>query len=155
LKINFRLAEIPDIDALIPLIRALYRHENLPFDDAAIRQALIPLIHNRELGEIWLIFQETSIIGYLVLTLGYSLEYRGRDAILDEVYIRDEFRGLGVGKRAIQFAEERCRSLGVQALHLEVERSNTRAQNFYRKTGFEDHDRYLMTRRITLPNNQK
>jgi ribosomal protein S18 acetylase RimI-like enzyme len=44
--------------------------------------------------------------------------------------------------------EEACRSLEVQALHLEVERANTKAQAFYHKVGFEDHDRYMLTKRI-------
>ena len=37
---------------------------------------------------------------------------------------------------------------GRQALHLEVERTNAAGQTLYRKFGFEDHDRYLMSRRI-------
>jgi len=37
---------------------------------------------------------------------------------------------------------------GRQALHLEVERTNAVGQTLYRKFGFEDHDRYLMSRRI-------
>jgi len=146
--IEFRLAENSDIDILIPFIQALHEHDNLPFDEAKTRQALIILIGNLDLGETWLIYYETNIAGYLVLTLGYSLEYHGRDAFIDEIYIRDEFRGLGIGKKSIQFAEERCRILGVQALHLEVERANVNAQKFYHKTGFEDHDRYLMTKWI-------
>jgi ribosomal protein S18 acetylase RimI-like enzyme len=36
----------------------------------------------------------------------------------------------------------------VTALHLEVERKNKAAQEFYRRIGFQDHDRYLMTRWI-------
>jgi ribosomal protein S18 acetylase RimI-like enzyme len=36
--------------------------------------------------------------------------------------------------------------LGVHTLHLEVERKNVRAHHLYRKMGFEDHDRYLMTK---------
>lgn len=147
--IEFRLAENSDVDILIPFIQALYKHDNLPFDEAKTRQALMFLIGNQNLGEAWLIFHETNIAGYLILTLGYSLEYYGRDAFIDEIYIRDEFRGLGIGKKAIQFAEERCRILGVQALHLEVEHANVNAQKVYRKTGFEDHDRYLMTKWIS------
>ncbi|HEX2680374.1 MAG TPA: hypothetical protein VHQ03_03690 [Candidatus Dormibacteraeota bacterium] len=38
--------------------------------------------------------------------------------------------------------------MGVHALHLEVTHANTGAQQLYRKFGFEDHDRYLMTKRI-------
>lgn len=81
-----------------------------------------------------------------VLCLGFSLEYKGRDAFVDEIYIRAAFRGQGLGKRALEFPEAECRALGVQALHLEVERANTNAQEVYRKHGFIDQDRYLMTK---------
>ena len=47
---------------------------------------------------------------------------------------------------AIRFVEDACRDLGVEALHLEVERGNTRAQTVYHKAGFADHDRYLLTK---------
>ena len=47
------------------------------------------------------------------------------------------------------FAETQCRAVGVRALHLEVERDNTNARALYRKVGFVDHDRYLMTKRIS------
>jgi len=36
--------------------------------------------------------------------------------------------------------------LGISAVHLEVDHTNTVAQALYRKAGFVDHDRYLMTR---------
>ena len=42
-------------------------------------------------------------VGYLVLTLGYSLEYGGRDAFIDEVYIRSSYRGRGIGTAALTF----------------------------------------------------
>jgi ribosomal protein S18 acetylase RimI-like enzyme len=86
-----------------------------------------------------------------VLTLGYSLEYHGRDAIIDELYIIEEYRGQGIGTRAIELAAKESRSLGIKALHLEVERKNTNAQHFYRKIGFEDHDRYLLTKWLKYP----
>ena len=46
------------------------------------------------------------------------------------------------------FVEGASRDLGVNALHLEVERTNVTGQSLYRKAGFEDHDRYLMTKWI-------
>jgi GNAT superfamily N-acetyltransferase len=54
-------------------------------------------------------------VGYLVVTLGYSLEYGGRDAFVDEVYIRSTHREKGIGTAALTFAEEQCRVLGVRA----------------------------------------
>ena len=46
------------------------------------------------------------------------------------------------------FLADVCRTEGIAALHLEVERANTIAQEVYRKQGFKDHDRYLLTKWI-------
>ncbi|HYP53210.1 MAG TPA: GNAT family N-acetyltransferase, partial [Pyrinomonadaceae bacterium] len=67
-----------------------------------------------------------------------------------EFYLREEARGRGAGRRALEFVEGECRALGVRALHLEVERVNTNAQNLYRRCGFKDHDRYLLTKRVDV-----
>jgi ribosomal protein S18 acetylase RimI-like enzyme len=89
-----------------------------------------------------------AVIGYVVLTLGYSLEYLGRDAFVDELYVRQTYRRQGVGTHAIEHVVRTCRELDVRALHLEVERHNAPAQALYRKVGFRDRDHYLMTRRL-------
>lgn len=47
---------------------------------------------------------------------------------------------------ALQRVEEVCRMEGIRALHLEVDRGNTRAQELYRRVGYRDHDRYLLTK---------
>jgi ribosomal protein S18 acetylase RimI-like enzyme len=36
--------------------------------------------------------------------------------------------------------------MGVHAVHLEVDRGNDPAFELYRRTGYEDHDRLLMTK---------
>jgi ribosomal protein S18 acetylase RimI-like enzyme len=46
----------------------------------------------------------------------------------------------------LRFLETACRALGISAVHLEVDHNTTSAQALYRKAGFVDHDRYLMTR---------
>jgi ribosomal protein S18 acetylase RimI-like enzyme len=105
------------------------------------------MMKDSSLGCLWLI-QAPRPIGYIVLTLGYSLEFQGRDAFIDEFYIRSSFRGQGYGSRVMALVEKEARSLGVHALHLEVERGNLVAQAFYRKAGYKDHSRYLMTKWI-------
>jgi hypothetical protein len=39
-------------------------------------------------------------VGCVVLTLGYSLELLGRDAFIDEFYLREVYRGRGWGRQA-------------------------------------------------------
>jgi GNAT superfamily N-acetyltransferase len=72
----------------------------------------------------------------------------GRDGLLDELFVTEDQRGRGLGTRALQFAADECRRLGLRALHLEVERQNLEAQRLYRAAGFVDHDRYLMSLRL-------
>jgi len=145
----FRLTERPEIETVVWLMREYYAFDHLAFDENIARTAVENFLNNQSLGYVWLILYEGEVIGYLVLTLGYSLEYGGRDAFIDEVYIRDTYRGRGIGTKALAFAEEACHALGVRALHLEVERTNTNAYGVYRKAGFVDHERSLMTKRIS------
>jgi len=115
-------------------------------------KALANLIGRPDLGGVWLIGAAGGPVGYLVLTWGYSLEFGGRDAFLDELYLEAAWRGQGLGRQAMRFAEEACRANGVLALHLEVERENVKAQAFYDKTGFENRAHYfLMSKRLAQP----
>ncbi len=149
MKTTFKIAERADIETLLEFMREYYEFDHLSFDEQIARIASTKFVGDESLGRVWLISYEGEAIGYLILTLGYSLEYGGRDAFIDEVYIRESHRRRGIGQRALTFAEDACRSLGVRALHLEVERANTNAHGLYRKVGFVDHDRYLMTKRIS------
>jgi GNAT superfamily N-acetyltransferase len=149
METQFRLTTGADIDVLLGFMRQFYAIDNYPFEEHAARSALERLVGDASLGRVWLIDKAGEAIGYIVLVFGYSLEYRGRDAFVDELFLVENQRNQGLGSQAMQFILEACRDLDVQALHLEVERTNIAGQKLYRKFGFEDHDRYLLTRRIT------
>ena len=148
MEITFRVADKSDTEILLKFIGKYYEFDHHPFDDETLRTALAKILNDESLGRVWLIQEGRDAIGYIVLTFGYSLEFRGREAVLDEIYIQKSHRGQGLGKRAIQFLEEICPTLEIKVLHLEVERENTVAQSFYRKVGFADQDSYLMTKWI-------
>ena len=101
-----------------------------------------------DLGQAWVFFEEEIPVGYIVLTFGYSFEYHGRDSFIDELYIEPQYRRRGIGLRAMQFVEERARELGVNAIHLEVDQGNAAAAELYRRTGYDDQARFLMTKRL-------
>ena len=143
---SFKVADGRDADTLLFMMRGLYEHERIAFDEPTARAALAQLLADDSCGVAHLILLGGEVAGYLVLTFGFSLEFGGRDAFVDELFVKDEFRGHGAGKAALGFAAEVCRARGIRALHLEVERANEAAQGIYRKAGFVDHDRYLLTR---------
>jgi GNAT superfamily N-acetyltransferase len=148
MQIIFQPAAIPELELLVTFMRRFYESDRYPFDERIAIAALERILADTTLGQVWVITEKETHIGYIVLTLGYSLEYGGRDAFIDEFYIEASHRGRGIGTQAMEFVEEACLELGVNALHLEVERGNKAGQGLYRKQGYEDHDRYLMTKRI-------
>lgn len=146
LEITFKSADAGDVDLLAEFVREFYEFDGHGFDEGVARPALRQILSDHSLGRVWLIEVDGSAVGYVVLTLGFSLMYLGRDAFVDEIYVRENYRGRGVGRRGLEFVEGVCRELGVRALHLEVGRANANAQAVYRRAGFADHDSFLMTK---------
>lgn len=149
MQISFRAAKQTDIEWLLAAMSEFYAIDEYAFNETIARPALETFIDDARLGGLWLIESEGQAIGYVALTYGYSFEFHGRDAFVDELFIAAEHRGRGIGSQAMEFIEEQCRAAGVAALHLEVERANSAGLALYRKSGFKDHDRLLMTKWIS------
>jgi GNAT superfamily N-acetyltransferase len=145
-SIHHRIAEISDLAILIELVREFHKNEKLSFDENIDSDVLRHFLADESLGKAYLVQQEDEVLGYIILTLGYSLEYRGRDAFIDEFYIRPTHRGKGIGTQTLAFAEDACRELGVRSLHLEVDFENLDAQRLYDRVGYQRHNRFLMTK---------
>ena len=143
---SFRVADPSDADTLVGMMRDFNAHERIAFDEPEVRATLAQLFADDSYGLACLILLGGEVAGYVVITFGFSIEFRGRDALIDELFLKDEFRGRGLGSAALRHAEGVCRERGIRALHLEVERANTAAQSVYRRAGFVDHDRYLLTK---------
>jgi ribosomal protein S18 acetylase RimI-like enzyme len=149
-----RPATPADLERLRDLMAANYAESGYPFDPAAARDCFAAMLRDPALGRVWLVEAGGEVAGYAVLAFGYSLEYRGRDAFVDDLYVAPAQRGRGLGRAALEAVEAAARELGVRALHLEVERGNSAAQALYRRRGFRDNDRRLLTKRLGPPEAQ-
>ena len=145
---QFRAATPDDAPILLQMMQDYYAFDGHLFEESGARAALFGLLREPAYGAVWLILEETTPVGYAVLCYGYSLEYRGRDAFLDELYLIESHRRRGWGAHALVFIEEEARKAGVRSLHLEVVRRNTAANAFYQKQGYYDHDHYLMSKKL-------
>lgn len=147
-SLQFREATLPDEPALLPMMRRLAEQEpgGIKFDESAARAAFRQFLSLPAFGRVWLLFDGTALVGYIILTLGFSFEFHGHDAIIDELYIDPAHRRRGFGRQAVAFVEQKAREMGVRAVHLEVDRGNDPALELYRRTGYVDHARFLMTK---------
>lgn len=119
-----------------------------PFDRRPAHNAMKKIVANKHIGKVWLIQQSEDVVGYMVVTLSYRLEYRGFYAFLDELYVRADRRGGGIGSKAIQFLERACQQLGVNTLQLEVKQNNPKASALYKRVGFARQKRDVMSKTI-------
>jgi GNAT superfamily N-acetyltransferase len=144
--VTFLLLTAGGLDRVLAMMAQLYAQASSAFDAARARQATERLLAEPEFGGVWTIDMEGTPAGYLVLLLGYSLEFGGRFGLLDELFVEEAWRGSGIGTQALAFADAQCRARGWPALRLEVGRENQRAISLYRRAGFQMHDRCLMTK---------
>ena len=145
---SFRLADESDTVTLLKFMRAYYTFDGHRFDENKARVALTTLLGDRNLGRVWLVLDGDAPVGYVVIAFGYSLEWLGRDAFVDEFFLLEDHRGRGWGRRAMNFVEDAARSLNVRALHLEVLRQNTTALEVYRKLGFKERESTFLSKWI-------
>jgi len=107
-----------DEQYLLAMMRALAEQEPNPnphvFREALVSKSFHFLLDHPERGRVWALAVGHKLVGYIVLTLGFSFEYLGTDAFIDELYIDP-------------------------------------AAELYRRGGFEDHNRYLMTKWLQQP----
>lgn len=145
---EFRPWTLAQADVLLDMMSDFYAHFGYPFDAAGKHRVMEDLAAHPHYGEVWLIHLpgEESPVGYFVLGCGFSFEYGGRDAFLDELYLRPGYRGRGLGAATLEFVLARARALGIRCLHLEVERYNDAGQKLYRNYGFDDQDRLLLNK---------
>ena len=78
-----------------------------------------------------------TLAGYAIINKSFSTEVGGRIIWIEDIYVRPEFRGQGLGAAFFAFLEERfgedlCR------LRLEVDFDNDRAKALYERLGFSD-----------------
>jgi ribosomal protein S18 acetylase RimI-like enzyme len=145
-ELRFESATAASEAELLRLMHEFYLHERLPWDESRARAAVGALRADPALGRIWLFRLGAEAAGYLALTLCYSLEFAGRFALVDELYVREGLRGRGIGTRALQLAIAAAGELGVAAVRLEVDVANQRGMQLYRRLGFELQERHLMSR---------
>jgi len=146
-EVSYRAALSSDSDTLLQLMRALQQDDpwSVPFREEQVRETVNELLVNPSRGRVYLILEAEVAIGYLVLSFDFSLEYGGINAWIDEFFVRPDLRGQGIGSKTLEFAAQAAREHGARVLHLEVNRGN-RAIRLYRRHGFEDHDRYLLSK---------
>lgn len=146
-EITFDPVREADPGVLLEMARAFRGEEGHPLGPEA-EAAIARIAGGEPVARAWRVRGAGEALGYVVITLGYSAEYGGRDGFVDDLYLVPKARGRGLGRELLDFALLEASRLGIGTLHLEVEAANEAATRLYRSAGFEETGRRLMRRRV-------
>ena len=75
-----------------------------------------------------------QIQGYGMIAKSFSTDFGKRCIWIEDIYIKDEYRGLGIGTLFLKHVEEKYPD---SIFRLEVEHENERAISVYKKCGYD------------------
>jgi diamine N-acetyltransferase len=94
------------------------------------RQAIREQIRNGV--AYYLIREADEHIGYM------AVQPKGRELFLSKIYVKSSRRGMGYGKKAVQFAETAAKELDLNKIVLTVNKNNVNSIKAYEKIGFKN-----------------
>src|SRR6266702_2124968 len=148
---TMRKASLLDLEQLVTMMAEFYSESPYTLNLRRATEAFTTLLADERLGRVWFIQVNSKEVGNVVLTLCHSMTYGGLSAIVDDFFIRREFRGTGLGKAAMAEVRSFCASRGVRAIHVETGRDNAPALAVYRRAGFVDVDHVCLTLGLAEP----
>lgn len=135
-EVNFRKATQNDKEIYFEMSRDFYASgvTNSLIDDNG-REKFWKEILSGEIVKAYILELDGKCAGYAVCCLSASQEACGRLLWLDELYIKPEHRGKGIGKKFFAYLED-CGDY--EYIRLEVEKDNARALKLYKSLGYAD-----------------
>lgn len=98
-------------------------------------------------GCVFIALKNNKIIGYLAGEIREIPNYRTLTSYseLENMFVLEEFRGMGIGTKLVERFKEWCKSRGIARMKVSTSSKNKNGIDFYRKNGFFDYELTLET----------
>jgi GNAT superfamily N-acetyltransferase len=150
-----RRASLANVPLLVTMMAEFYSDSPYTLNHHRATAAFSSLLSDERLGGVWFIQSNAQQVGYVVVTLCFSMTYGRLSAVVDDFFIRPAFRGCGLGKAAMAEVRDFCADSGIGAMLVETGRDNAAALAVYRRAGFADVDHAHLTLPLADPNHAR
>lgn len=131
---HVRIATAADAESAARLLVDFNREFGSPAPEAAqIAPHLAALLESQH---TFAVLGGAPPAGIALVTLRPNVWFDGPVALLDELYVRPDLRGHGMGTALVDAVVRHSRSHGVALLEVNVDESDTDALRFYDRHGF-------------------
>jgi ribosomal protein S18 acetylase RimI-like enzyme len=101
-----------------------------------LNNALDLFLERPELGFVWMAYDEKGVAGICVVCYAVSTSMGSVVAKLDDVSVKPDRRGVGVGSEMLNQLKEQLRKESVTRIDVAVHLQNPEARRFYEHAGF-------------------
>lgn len=149
MNIEIDFANAGDLPQLADLLAELFTQESdfCPDRDRQLR-GLHLILENPALGRLFVLRDQEKVLGMANALITVSTAEGARVLLLEDVIVRAEHRGRGLGKRLVGHVLSWAKVQGLTRVTLLADHDNTAAHHFYRKLGFDDSGMRVMRRLI-------
>ncbi len=122
-----------DFADLLPLVRGYCDFYDAEPTDAALLELFAALSHDPACEGLQLLARgaDAEPLGFATLYWTWSTTRASRIGVMEDLFVRPEVRGTGVGRRLIASCQEQCRRRGASLLAWQTAPDNRRAQRLY------------------------
>ncbi|CAG9295041.1 GNAT family N-acetyltransferase [Celerinatantimonas diazotrophica] len=141
---EFRKAGIEDVEPLSQLFHS-YRQLSVSLEHGASQKESLNWITSRltqENGVFIIAISDDEILGFVTLYQGFSSISLNRYWVLNDLYVIEQARGLGLGRALMEQAEKYAQNTHAKGIELETSFDNTVAQSLYENLGYLENKRY-------------
>jgi GNAT superfamily N-acetyltransferase len=138
MSVRIRTACTPDLDAMVGLIEQLFALEpDYGFDAAKVRRGLGLLLNSEETAALWVAELDGQVVGMCSAQIVISTAEGGRVAWVEDVVVRHDLHGSGIGRRLLDAVSTWAKRHGISRLQLLADAENAAALNFYRRLDWQ------------------
>ncbi|MFN2532144.1 MAG: GNAT family N-acetyltransferase [Pyrinomonadaceae bacterium] len=101
-----------------------------------LNDALDLFLEQPDLGFVWMAYDEKGVAGICVICYAISTSMGAVVAKLDDVSVKKDRRGHGVGTELLEYLKIQLRKESVTRIDVAVHHDNPEAKRFYEKLGF-------------------
>lgn len=133
---NIRKMEQSDREAVLQMMREFYASEAVSTSgsEEIFAADFAACVSESPYIEGYVLVWEGAVAGYAMLAKSFSTEF-GKPCIwIEDLYLKKEYRGKGLGTVFLRFAEQKYRG---HLFRLEVEQENEAAVRTYKKCGYD------------------
>lgn len=137
MECNIRKMKIEDKKAVYEMLKTFYSSPAVFTDgsDEIFLNDIENCVNDNPLLEGYIIEKSNEIIGYGMVSKSFSTEFGKTCIWLEDIYLKEPYRGLGIGKLYLDFVINKYPNC---IFKLEAEKANSKAIKFYEKYGFTE-----------------